>query len=269
MTCPAPNELIETGVDRILTQYRESPKLLHVIRTYLAQVENVIFSICDLPSFFEIDTAVGDQLTLIGKRLGWPRCHCVCTVQPVFGFQCEGYPEDYPIAGLCEDNSTWADCDVFGIGEICINDDEMYRAFLRVRRYQILAFFDIQSLTDSIQTLWGETAMVLDAGKGRVVIAPGRPLSVEEESVLQLVARVLPVAPGIVTRFHFDDVKVFGFGDGWGGFCEELYPEGLSISPGDDMEIEIEPDGDILSTGPIYQGAPFMCEIDVKPYECG
>lgn len=276
MTCPTPNELIEAELSKVLTQYRESPNLLFLIRTYLSKVEEVYFSICDLPSFFEIDTAVSDQLTLIGKRLGWPRCHCVCTVQPVFGFACEGVPSEYPLIGFCDDG-TWLNCsDVFGVGTVCINDDEIYRGFLRARRYQILSFYDIQSLTDAIQTLWGPTAMVIDAGNGRVVIAPGRDLTADETALLQLYPRVLPVAPGIRVRFHFGAVtKVFGFGEGWGGFCEVIDADGWIMSPDPDNEEAMhsgnESTGDdmeIMVSGPIRQDAPWMCEIDVKPYEC-
>lgn len=274
--CPEPGELVENEIDRVLTQYRESPNLLHVIRTMLRQVETAYFSVCDLPSFFEIDTAVQDQLTLIGKRLGWPRCHCVCTVQPVFGFACEGVPSEYPLAGFCEDG-TWLNCaDVFGTGTVCINDDEVYRGFLRARRYQILSFYDIQSLTEAIQTLWGATATVLDAGNGRVVIAPGRNLTTAEQALLQLYPRVLPIAPGIRTRFHFGpETKVFGFGAGWGGFCEPLVPEGWLMSPDPDNEIVMHSgnestgdDTELMWSGPITTDAPWMCEIDVKPYEC-
>ena len=259
--------LTESEVDRVLTQYRESPKLLHVIRTYLQKVEDIVFSIQDMPSYFEIETAVGDQLTLIGKRLGWPRCHCVCVVQPVFGFACEGFQSEFPLVGFCEPG-TWVDCGEFGYGDICISDDEMYRRFLLVRRYQILAFYDLQSLTDAIQTMYGPTATVLDAGNGRVVIAPGRDLTDTEQAFLQLVPRVLPVAPGIRQRYHFGtEIDVFGFGDGWGGFCEEWRPDGLPLSVSGGIPLVTE-DGAFISTGPLTRDAIWMCETDVKPYTC-
>lgn len=268
MACPVtPDEFVEQRMDRILTQYRESPKLLHLIRTYLRQIDAAYVSICDLPSFFEIDTAVGDQLTLIGKRLGWPRCHCVCIVQPVFGFACEGFPSLMPLVGFCE-NNIWEACGAFGIGEVCIDDDEVYRGFLRARRYQMLSFYDIESLTDALQAIYGETARVLDAGNGRVVLAPGRDLTVAEDALLQLVPRVLPVAPGIRQRYHFGpELQVFGFGEGWGGFCDVDYGA-LLITTETDNEIETEDGSGWLSTGSIFGDAPWMCEIDVKPYDC-
>lgn len=266
-TCPEKSILVEDRINRVLTQYRESPKLLHMMRTYLGQVSDALLSICAIPTFFDIDNSVGDQLTLLGKRMGWPRCHCVCNVQPVFGFECDGVTNDFPIAGFCEDGITWADCGPFGTSDICINDDETYRRFLKVRRYQMLSLYDLESLTEAIKIMWGSTAIVLDQGHGRVVIAFGKILSGAEKALLQLYPRVLPVAPGIQVRFHFGSLKVFGFGEGWGGFCDEWQPDGLSLetSSGDDIVTET---GVPIMTGPLTRDAEWMCEIDPRPYDC-
>ncbi|QJD54329.1 tail protein [Aminobacter phage Erebus] len=265
--CPTPDALVEQRIDKVLTQYRESPKLLHLLRTYMRQVDDVVAKTCSIPEMFDLDTAVGDQLTLLGKRLGWPRCHCVCTVQPVFGFDCLSSGE-YQITGFCDDNGTWLDCNPFGTSEICLTDDEVYRNFLRVRRYQMLSLYDLESLTTTIQVFFGLGATVMDSGNGRVVIAPGRALTNDETLLLQLYPRVLPVAPGIRVRFHFGtDPKVFGFGDGWGGFCELTEPDGLPLVTEDDDVITVE-GGVELMTGPLTQDAPWMCEFDPKPYTC-
>lgn len=265
--CPVPDVKVEERIDRVLTQYRESPKLLHLLRTYMQQVDQILRSACSIPSFFDIDTAVGDQLTLVGKRLGWPRCHCICTVQPVFGFACDGVAMQDPITGFCDDNQTWFDCNPYGTADVCINDDEQYRGFLRARRYQMMALFDLESLTEAVQMLFGPTAVVLDAGVGRVVIAPGRPLTGSEINLIQLYPRVLPVAPGIRIRFHFGEIHVFGFGDGWGGFCELVVPAGLPIATEHGTQLITE-NNVVITTGPLALTTPWMCEVDVKPYSC-
>jgi hypothetical protein len=269
--CPAPGDLVEPAVDKILTQYRESPKFIGLLRAILNQVEEAAINVCRMPEFFDIESAIGDQLTLIGKRMGWPRCHCICEVQPVFGFVCEGFPSDYPIVGFCAEESTWAHCANTGFAEICLDDDEMYRKFLLARRYQILALFDRQNLQAAVQHMWGETALVLDDGAGRVILAPGRELNASERAVLQLVPRVLPVPPGIIQRFHFGTLPVFGFGEGWGGFCEPLYPEGLPLETEDGTDI-LAPDGSggepKLMTGALTRDAEWMCQEDVHPYDC-
>lgn len=217
--CPDKTYLVEGLIDRVLTQYRESPNLLFVLRTYMTKVFDAYSSICDLPSYFDLDTAVGEQLTFVGERMGWPRCHCVCTSQPVFGFACDDYPSQYAITGFCDGAQTWADCGVFLDSTLCLDDDEVYRLFLKVRRYQMLALYDRESLNTAIRLFWGPRAWIVYSGQDIVVVSPGRKLTPVEESLLQLYPRVLPIAPGIGFRMHFGLEPVFGFGDGWGDLC--------------------------------------------------
>lgn len=315
MTCPEPSELVEERISRVLTQYRESPNLLHVLRTYLGAVASTALRVCDLPEHFDIETAVGDQLTILGRRMGWPRCHCVCDATPEFGFECDDRLTITPLAGFCEPGSLWAGCDTPGLAELCINDDETYRLFLKVRRYQYLTRYDLASLEEAVRTFFGPTAQVLYSGQSRVVIAPGRDLTPNEVALLQLYPRVMPVALGVRVMFHFGEVRVFGFGDGWGGFsedapevtaanrefqrtgkvfgfceegddslggfCEVWTDTGLPLETGElDQDLNpvllVDEDNEPIYTGPLTedaawmckQSAPWMCEVDVRPYSC-
>lgn len=258
-------ERVEPRIDRVLTQYRESPKLLNLMRTYMRQVEQVEQSLDTLPSFFDLDSATGDQLTIIGKRLGFPRMHCVCQSQPVFGFPCDDDATE-SIFGFCV-NAEWEKCSNQGVTDISIDDDEMYRNFLRVRRYQILNLYDRQSLTETLRILWGPTAKIMDQRHGRVIITPGRPLEPQERAFIQLYPRVLPVGMGIAIRFHFGSIRAFGFGEGWGGFCDGEVTDGLPILTADDEEILTVNDEPLL-TGELGIGSDWLCQIDVRPYDC-
>jgi hypothetical protein len=342
MSCPTPTELSESRIDRVLTQYRESPNLLFMLRTYLDKIAEAHLQICDLPEKLDLDTAAGDQLTLLGKRMGFPRSHCVCDAEPVFGFECDdeisfrpvvgfggkvenrffGFCDDVTTAGFgqpysvtwigcevdtdagadCAQESTWEVCSS-GLSIVTLSDDEVYRRFLKVRRYQYLRMFDLASLETSLQLFFGTAAKVLAAGQGRVVITPGRSLSTYEISLLQLFPRVLPLAPGVIAKFHFGETRVFGFGEGWGGVCEplpisadsksgvifgfncegdetyggfcETWVEGAEIATSADDILVTETNDEII-TGRLLvnadwqctQGSPWMCEIDVQPYNC-
>lgn len=296
--------MVDERINRVLTQYRESPNLLFLLRTYLGKVAEAYNEVCELPDRFDLDTATGDQLTLLGKRMGWPRSHCVCDVEPVFGFDCDDQIDLRPLTGFCEPGSDWIDCSS-GLSEITLLDDEIYRRFLKVRAYQMAGKFDHESLEEAARAFFGPLAQVLYSGQGRVVIAPGRDLSTIEIAQLQLYPRVMPVALGIRVMFHFGDLRVFGFGEGWGGlcepvrdlnnptgkifgfncegeldetiggFCEEWLPNGAqrAVSRLDDL---VTGDDDDRVTGPMTLGAhwecrvgaPWMCEIDVRPYSC-
>lgn len=218
MICPEEGVLVEQELDRVLTQYRESPHLLGMMRTYLGHVEDVLRVICGIPDYFDIETAVGDQLTLLGKRLGWPRCHCVCDVSPVFGFDC-GPSFGIEVVGFCEGGS-WINCREVGDSDICLDDDEVYRSFLKARRYELLGLYDIHSLQEALRQIWGPDAVAIESVAGRVVLAPRRVLTAEELKQVPLVFRVVPIAPGIKGEIDFGSSPIFGFGTGWGGFCE-------------------------------------------------
>lgn len=228
------DQFIDEAISRVLTQYRESPRLLGVIRHDIGKIADVAVRIDDIPAAFDLDTAVGDQLTLLGKRLGWPRCHCVCTVEPVFGFACGPANPNQQIVGFCEEGwplvwgdtwnvereGVWADCRAAGSGDICFDDDEVYRGYLKARRYQALQRYQIEDLLAALSNIWGPTGNVLSSGYGVVVISPGRALTDREQRELPLALRVLPTAPGVRVDVHINTGPVFGFGEGWAGFCE-------------------------------------------------
>lgn len=68
-------------------------------------------------------------------------------------------------------------------------------------------------------------------------------------------------------RFHFDLPRVFGFGTGWGGFCEP-FVESAIITDSESNGLVTETPGEYITTGALTRDAPWMCEIDVKPYDC-
>lgn len=267
MTCPTDFQNVEPLIDRVLTQYRESPKLLHLIRTYLRQAEIVQQAICDLPAFFDIDTAVGHQLTLLGLRMGWPRAHCICEVQPMFGFDCGNNSIFEPVAGFCT-NSTWADCTDRGTSYVSIDDDDLYRRFLKARRFQIIRKFDRASLDAAIKVLWGDNARILASSNGEVVLAPGRVLTELETTFLQLYPRVLPLAIGIRARFHFGSYQIFGFGSGWLGFCEGSGGAGVPLVTEETSENILTETGQEILANSTTDNPEWLCRTDVHPYDC-
>lgn len=267
MTAIVKDEVIDGRISKILTQYRESPKLIHMLKTYMGQIVDPYQGISDLPELMDIDFAVGDQLTLLGKRLGWLRCHCVCDYQPVFGFECDDQVSQLPVEGFCNDLTTWIACEDTGIGEVCISDDELYRKFLKVRLYQISNRYYMNDLTQCLNIMWGDTSRVIYSGRKQLIVSPGRDLTNDEISLLQLYPRILPVALGVQVLFHFGEPELFGFGDGWGGFCDQGFPDGVDIVT-ESGEILVTEDPENIITGPLLDGANWLCPIDVKPWSC-
>lgn len=206
-------------MDRVITQYRESDNLLGVIRYDVGAIADAHLAACKIPSAFDLDTAAGEQLTFIGERLGWPRCHCVCVTPPVFGFSCGTANPNHIVLGFCKD-VVWADCQAGGTGDLCLADDEVYRGYVRARRFQVLQHYSIDDLQAAARFIWGPSAFAVSMGRGKACAAPGRALTSREEQELPLAFRVLPFAPGIARFVHRGVANSFGFGSGWGGFCD-------------------------------------------------
>jgi len=187
-----PDTRKEDLIDRIITQYRESPNLIGMMNTLNQQVCDVQDAVALIPEKFDIDTAVGDQLSIIGRWLGFPRCHNVVSAIPVFGFVCAGETSQYNLRGFCQ-NAVWVNCGDVATFEVCINDDEFYRRFLYVRRYQLLGMNDYKTFNLCIQILFGDDATYTQVGKA-ITVNTGRSLTEVEVDFQQVFARVLPRA---------------------------------------------------------------------------
>lgn len=224
MTCLDRESKIDEGVARLATQYRDSVKIKALIEHSLNEVADVADAICDMPEKHDILTAVGDQLTRVGKRLGWPRCHCVCSEPgPVFAWDCTPARPTRTHVGFCDDVGTWDGCEDIGASELCFNDDGVYRGYLLARRFQALQIFDIDSLQASARHIWGDKASAYSMGGGDVCVSVGRELTAIEVRQLPLAFRVLPIAPGIRPFVDRTVGALWGFGDGWADLCTGVW----------------------------------------------
>jgi hypothetical protein len=233
LPCPVAGELVDDEIGNLATQYREAEKFIALIRAHLKPTDAAGVSVCSIPDFFDIDTAVGDQLTILGKWLGWPRRHCVCVTLPVLGFP---YPEGTapplapPIQSFFCGSATWIECGATGQGEVELSDDALYRRFLKARRYQMLGLYDIASLRAAAAEMWGATVAIHSA-PGQAIIAFGRALTATETAILPLSLRVMPIAPGIRPMVHFGTMPIIGFGTGWASICTGSFLCAVFVDP--------------------------------------
>jgi hypothetical protein len=211
--------LVTRELGRVTTPYREAERFLAYVAAVLSQAETAARAVSAIPTFFDIDSAVGEQLTFLGKRLGFPRCHCVCDATPVYGIACDTPTPGPPIAGMCDD-ATFRGCG--GTSDYCFGDDDVYRAHLVARRYQFLGLYDLESLGAALRAVWGPSAWVPDARGGRVVIAPGRALTAAELTRFSVTLRALPIAPTMEIAVHYGPDPIAGIGTGWGGMCDSV-----------------------------------------------
>jgi hypothetical protein len=209
--------LIDAEIDRVLTQYRESPNLLGWLRVYLAQVVEIRIALAHMAERFDLDNAEGEQLTFIGARMGFPRNHPAGRLRTFFGFP--GRPAvATPIEGWL--SGEW---DTGPETEQASMPDALYRRFLQARRYKLELRRDRESFMEAARILLGPDVHLLGEKAGALALATGRLLAEEERVRVHLFREVLPVAPGVRLEV-WEVTKTFGFGEGWGGWNEGHWP---------------------------------------------
>lgn len=217
----------EERINRILTQYRESPKLLGLIRAALSELADVAERGDAIQSAFDIDTSTGDQLTMIGKWLGWPRTHCQGSRAKVFGFACEDddCSVGYPVLGFCE-GARFA-CEGALYEEYTFNDDALYRRYLKARAAAINAAqtndYTREDLVAAASALLGDECVIVKERRGEIILCLTRFFTSAELQILHLAEHVLPIAPGIKLTWAHCDGEIFGIGTGWGEICSSSF----------------------------------------------
>ncbi len=218
--CTTVDAFVSRHDDEVLTQYRESPNILALLGIYLRKAGQMTRQACLMSTYFQVETAVGDQLTILGKALGWPRCHCAGQKRPVFGFACGDCSDVTPIGGFCE--AEW-DCGPEYI-EFCFTDDELYRGFLKARIVTLFSGYNRANVTRAARAVFGAGAVIYRERPGVIAIATGRRLTGIEISIAHLYEQVLPIPAGHRLEIWQSESVPFGFGEGWGGFCDGSFP---------------------------------------------
>ena len=220
--------LIEERINRILTQYRESPNLIALIRNGLQEIADAAEYLEAIQTAFDIETSIGDQLTVIGKWLGWPRVHCEGRRPTVFGFECSSDGEEtsacstaVPVAGFCE-GARWA-CPGYGFEDYEFVDDELYRRYLKARNIKLAGDYSRERLIEAAGLIFDHEVVFVRERPGVVTLCLTRAFTSEELAILALADHVLPIALGVRLEWAQTDGAIFGFGEGWGGLCSSSF----------------------------------------------
>lgn len=242
-------------LDRVLTQYRESPRLLGLIEAALEEINGARAAIEAIPDALRLDDAQGWWLTALGKRMGWPRQHYVSIPQPIFALTAPDYEPARPVTGLCDDAGVWIDCAQSDASIYEVTDDETYRRMLRVRAIQQRQTYDEATLLEALREAFGPDAEVISSRDGRIVAHPG-PDYDANTPLAQLWPRLMPIRPGAQLVYHLGDARgLWGFGRGWAGMCGlEIVP--LATERGDALTTE---DGDLIEADGLSTPGRFTC----------
>jgi len=121
----APHEFLP--IQRIATQYRNSPLFQKWVAVFLNQADDICLAICELGAFFDVDIAQGKHLDVLGIIVGQPRSSLDTTVLEIFGFDLS--PTTFPYnVGIWTDGQYGTD--VFDATDI------IYRRMVKARAWK-------------------------------------------------------------------------------------------------------------------------------------
>lgn len=116
----------------ILTQYREATNLVAYTKAFLKESDEIEEVLRQLLDERFIDTAVGDQLDILGVIVGLPRTSAEYISNPFFGFLTAIGARTYSTLAAPSTGGTWRTlADPDSLPQIL--DDDVYRGFLKAK----------------------------------------------------------------------------------------------------------------------------------------
>ena len=216
--------LTEKHLDYLICQYGQSANLRALFSAFFAGFEIVEKDMAAISAAFDIETATGDALTILGERAGWPRTHCAAQCTPVFGWLCDDN-ERSGVLGWCE--GEWL-CDENSTGrqDYTFVDDDLYRRFIKAKRLANASVGTAVELVEIARLLFdSDDVGIMGMENRKLDLLVQHHLTDEEFSVVELIKRILPAPIGTVVSIYESDGPPFGWDCGTGdcgtmGWCE-------------------------------------------------
>lgn len=138
-TTPLPPTPLQSLLDLITSEYNQQPDFMAMIEGVIAPMVANSALLAALPSYFDVDTAVGAQLDVVGQWVGQSR---------VISVELTGVFFSWDTAGLGWDQGNWED--PHGGGSLVVLTDVDYRALLKV----VIARNQWDGTTEGAYAVW-------------------------------------------------------------------------------------------------------------------
>ncbi|WP_277561364.1 DUF2612 domain-containing protein [Acinetobacter beijerinckii] len=200
---------IDNYLKLITSQHRNKPKYQAMIEETIQPIIDIKNSIQSLPTYFDLETATGDQLATIAKWVGAPTTIDNAIPLPLFGF--EGQPEALPFGELAdpEIGGYWRESGQSGYTTGTI-ETELLRNVIKAQIYKnscICSLYDaiviLDLITDDQYTVFDSGLMWIGVGVHSSMPIPMR----------QLMREMLPKPAGVGVKFFTNWFESFGWTD--------------------------------------------------------
>lgn len=161
---------IELLQNRLATQFQESPNLIAFITAFLRVANELDCVLDDIHRAFDLDTATGDQLDIIGRLVGQPR--------------------DF-IPDIDPDTFTFDIGPGFDLGRFIINEgfieltDEEYRRWIRARIARNTNQITPEDIIASVRFVFGDIEVFFTDGDTQYIVSIGQALTLADRYLIQ------------------------------------------------------------------------------------
>lgn len=201
-SCSTSSNLIEAFLSRLSHVYQNGTNIRAFITAFLQQHEILEQNICQLLDNFNIDTAVGNQLDIVGLYVGLPRNICNVYRQLFFGFikPNDDCCTDFNV-GLC-DGEFYCGNTSQRFRDYTFVDDAEYRKYIKAIIYSQNFDGTLKQYERIVQYVFDDidfnnvnsvgTTRVLTHGGGMILIAVTADLTLQQKRLIELNKYVLP-----------------------------------------------------------------------------
>lgn len=200
---------IDDYLKLLTSQHRDKPKLQATIHATLQPFIEIRDSIQQLMSYFDIETATGDQLLILAKWVGAPTAIPNAIPLPFFGF--DGQDEALPLGETNDANigGYWRESGVSGnaTGAIAI---PLLRKVIKAQIYRNSCGCTLDDAYAVLDHFIEERYSVFDSGQMWIGIGV---LSSMRIATKELIKNMIPRPAGVGLKFYDNWFESFGWAD--------------------------------------------------------
>ena len=211
------NEILKYYTDLLIIQYQALPKTRAFLEAVLKRVLifDVLFQIRD---GFNIETAVGRQLDILGEYIGVSRTYEIAEdPDPTLFFGLiDGSNADHVAnpQAFCKgfnDSNNPSDWFITSGLKVVTMNDELYRQILKLKIKLNSIDYTVESIEDILSSLFRDKVILYDTNSMELVY---RITEVNEFITASISKRLLPKPAGVRVKGIIDDRPFFGMIDG-------------------------------------------------------
>lgn len=182
-------------LNRITSEHNLKQNFMAMIATLCGGIGDMTAEVLSMPTLFDLDVAVGNQLDIVGEWVGQPRIVADVLTVAFFGFQDDEAALTfgeltnpsvggvfYELGATYESTTTLSDSD--------------YRTIIRARIVRNQAQGQAVDIESALQYIFGVPCQIHDIGDWSLAIVVGAPITQTQEALLNTLD-ILPRPAGI------------------------------------------------------------------------